>query len=642
MNVNDEVKNRAINTVYSILRRTGHVPIVSNIARCAGFCYYYARLSEAIGVRNLHGHLVDRISGKGDIVHKVLGMASLKIFMRSKIPDKDFIRKSVDEAVKMLQSSRLIASDKDINNVKNQASTMLLNLCRELPRLGSNSLELRNPWDCVPIVEQQFIDYTLHMRGTPDLILEYPYEKKAIVVEWKTSSETPTKHEEAQVLAYALLEAVRLGYYVNNKGDIIKAVVGRLDSNKVKDFKVLPIIIRPTQGKLLKPHPVLLSLAGVSDDKLKEAFIKFKSLAYDVLLSAEHLTLLLVDQRDFGVPIEETTARIPIKGETREVNLVRHKPRQLHGGVPYKQSKYPCKTKTGKPFCNMLDPCRFYFGRGFGAKEDYERVMWGLRFKVFREKERMLLIYRTLYELFKWYGTDEVRKKLVEGEPLQWVIGERLAERESVAPLRMVIKRYGVGGKVDEFIYRVDLLDKLSISSEEEFILKGIRRIREFEKELFYVVSEGKPVLLTPCDGPTPTLSISLFGRVDKVEVHDDSMEYEIGLPSKLLKYQFLIYREYLRANPSIYGQNIFMFEVNVDLTQMDLSSIDALQRALKSESTDLHQEVEELGKISEEEIEREINLLENIRSEILAEDSEADDFFKFLKNIITRGVKRG
>ena len=64
----------------SLLESSGHVPIVTNISMGVGYCSYYARLTEFIGVKSWLNYTVDRFSGKGRKAHELMGLSCVKIF----------------------------------------------------------------------------------------------------------------------------------------------------------------------------------------------------------------------------------------------------------------------------------------------------------------------------------------------------------------------------------------------------------------------------------------------------------------------------------------------------------------------------------------------------------------------------------
>lgn len=601
-----------------LLDKTGHLPIVTNVSRGAGFCYYYARLSEAIGVKKLWGHLADRIAGKGNDVHKIMGVASLRLFGGEMEPES--VVELVDDVATEL-SGQLRQPEVDV--VKDISKLLFTNLLSELPRLVE--ITSMNPDSVFPIVEQQFMDYQLHMRGTPDLILEDRKNRKAIVIDWKTSAETPAQHESAQVTAYALMAGRRLGM---SKEDAVKAVLGqpRLDSSgrmtSIGDISILPVIVRPTTTRRagLRPHPILFA----KPDELQSRYEDFRNLAYDVCVEAQHLSLLLTDQWQItGVRPEETKVDMTIQGKPQRVNVLRYSPRQLGRGKPSVQEKWPCRTRTGGEFCNLLEPCKYYFGRNFADQDNYEAAMWSLRFKIFNINERDLLLYRAIFDTFENYGKDDVISKLQNGEGIRVTIGHA-PTFDSKLKMRLEAVRDKYANS-----FRMDVIDKLE---PERDGLIGTRAVREFERKSrrYRVVNEGKPVLLSSVDCGAPLLSVGVFARVDEIEPGEHQIRYHLRPPSKILTYQTMLFHEYLKLDPKI-GHNMIMFEANVDLTQMELGATDALQRALRATNAPA------VG-LSEDELRRELTFTEETAGE-MKEDSEEQTLEEKLKEIIEKGT---
>jgi len=87
-------------TVKRILSTTGHVPVAYNVARGAGFCSYFARMVEAIGVKE---SIPLRISGKGSEIHKILGIASIYVFKDGVLPPPEhYIDEGLEDAINTL------------------------------------------------------------------------------------------------------------------------------------------------------------------------------------------------------------------------------------------------------------------------------------------------------------------------------------------------------------------------------------------------------------------------------------------------------------------------------------------------------------------------------------------------------------
>lgn len=612
-------RNLILDIGKQLLEKTGHIPIVTNVSRGAGFCCYYARLSEAIGVKKLWGHLTDRIAGKGNDVHKIMGMASLQFFGYKKASDS--ISDLVDDVTTELRRKNQLRQA-DADDVKNISKLLFTNLLDDLERMVQiTGMDLASAF---PVVEQQFMDYDLHMRGTPDLILEDSKNQKAIVVDWKTDKETPAEYENAQVTAYALMEGRRLGM---SKKEAVEAVLGhpvRDASNRmtsIKDISILPVIVRPTQRASLRPHPILFAELN----ELESRYNAFKNLTYDICVEAQHLSLLLTDQLQLtGVNRDETKVEMIIRGKSQRVNILRYTPRQLRRGNPSVQDRWPCRSHTGAQFCNLLQSCRYYFGRSFGEQDEYETALWTLRFKTFNINERNLILYRAIFDTFEYYEKKYIIEKLEGGEGIRVTIGHAPMFDQNIK-MRIEAKRDKYSG-----IFRIDVLDKLE---PERDGLLGTRDVREFEKKSrrYRVVNEGKPVLLTPVDAGSPLLSLGVFARVDEIDPEENRIRYHFRAPSKILTYQSMLFQEYIKLNPEL-GHNVMMFETNVDLTQMELNAIDALQRALQdADPTDVG--------IDEDELRRELTFTEETADEI-NEESEEQTIEERLKEIIRRGMQ--
>jgi hypothetical protein len=616
-----------IDIANTILKYAAHVPLVTNIARGAGFCYYYARIAEAIGARHMLDQRVSRIAGKGSTVHKLLGIISLRLFSQGihyALTQVNNIRTFIEEILQDDDLRQVLQVPKDeIDATIILSSQLMMNLLSNLSRMLT-SININPDSKVNPIVEQQFIDYTLHMRGVPDLILEFPEEQSALVIEWKTTRDTPMNHEKAQVVCYALMEAVRLGYRTKDRA--INAVMGELSlgdaSPRIINLKVLPAIIRPTQEGRIEPHPIMVA----EPSNLKEKYDKFKKLIYDVCLMAEHLTLLTANIRDFSsMPISYyqalCTKKLSFANEEVQASIFRIKPKQITSGFPKKRDKFPCIPRL----CHYnyeYGPCEFYFGRSFGEKTDFDSAMWSLRFKIFREKERMLLPYRALHELFRSYSAGKVIEKIKNGEGFVWYIGEA-PYPSTIIKMRMDIFRH----EEPLVSFRIDVLDEGYVEGD---IMFGYRKLRNIEinERIYRVIPEGKPVFITIVDSWTPLLSIGAFGRIDEVRVEEDSdrLEYVIGLPSPVLRYSMLIFGKYLRFYPER-RRNILISEMNVDLLGAELQSIDAMQRAIK-----MMLEVEK-----DEYIKRG---LENQLSEVKKAQEEFITLEPFLSRIIGRGLR--
>lgn len=600
-----------------ILRTTGHVPIVSNIASGAGMCYYAGRLSEAIGVKKLFDHEIDRFSGKGSDTHQILGLASLYLFSHHDNLDAR-IHDCVDRAIRDATDYLRKPEELDPSLIE----SMILNLVQNLGKiLGVIGADLK---DMVPIVEQQFIDYMFHMRGIPDLILEDKKNCKAVVVDWKTGKETPTDIEEAQIICYSLMEARRLGF---DRERSIRAVLGDLDGNDVKNVNVVPVIVRPPMLRsVFKPHP---ALARNPKDVPKQ-YQQFRKLLCDVCLEAEHLTILITNQEQLtGVKPQECKEEISFDGKTYSGNFLRFKPRQIGSGSPQTQDGFPCKSPDGTPICRLLQPCNFYFGK-FEQQDNYDKTMWRIRFGIFDSKERDLLAYRGIHEIFRYRSRDQVVGALKNGQGIRIRVGE-VPSISNALKSRIEILRgdYSV-------VLKADVLDSVAPSENNSNVLIGRRGIRSYENEVagFRFISVSKPVLITPVDVDDPLLSLGFFGKVESVDIADDNiLQYSVRVPSRILNYQMILFSKYLEQRPDL-RKNVLMFQVNADLTQMELNALDALHRRLDDEkeaASDRHT-VEEL-QLEQEYIRKE---QQDLEAEV-----ERQSLEKLLRDIIDRGTRR-
>jgi hypothetical protein len=613
---NNYAGKRAVSAIEQILQKTGHVPLVTTIARGAGFCTYHARLVEGIGVKPIQGHIVDKASGKGDDIHKILGLASLRLFTDFDYTNIEFIVRSASNELKRYS---LLQDRNEEQNIQT-ASKLLSNLINKLS-LFEDILEIKVR-DTYPIVEQQLIDYDLRMRGIPDLILEHKKEEKAIVIDWKTNRETPNDYESAQVICYALLEAKRLGY---EKEDAIRSICGELKENRITSINILPIIIRPDEKLALKPHPIFSD----KSDEIRERYEKFERLIRNVIIMAEHLTVLISNQERLTDYKRQST--IGSIGQ-KECNYVRLTPFDLGlpRGNPNNQDKYPCNT------CYLKEPCSFYFGYASGTDDDeYNRKMWRLRFIVFDEKEQQLLPYLAIYNIFNFWSYDEVISNLKAGKGFRYTLG--FTPSPDDIPSSIIISRSERGGrKPKEIRKRIDIIDNITpkVINNLSIILKANRPIRnyEYEKAITYIINEGKTVLITipyPRKDINPLLSINFFGKIDEVSIDNNIVSYTISLPSKVLRYQTLVFTKYLDNNNF---NDLIMVEIDVDLTRLELNAIDYLHRII-NEDTDYTSSEEK------DEKEREKMEMEDSRSAGIDTD-EGKEFEEFLKEII--GYSRG
>ncbi|MEM0348077.1 MAG: PD-(D/E)XK nuclease family protein [Zestosphaera sp.] len=620
----------ALKVLEEILSKTAHVPTVTSVAIGAALCSFKARLIEAIGaIKKQHVHVFkDRIMGEGSDIHRVLALASLLYFKEG-----HSIPKSVKKSIEELGSQREFIKNQGDHLLK-EAIKLLEYLINQLPSwtklLG---VELKN---LNPIVEQTLIDYEVRLRGIPDLILEDCKNRKAIVIEWKTGgSRTPYNYEIAQVLAYAILEARRLGYPPE---ELERVILGHLDDDgSVRDFSILPVIIRPTYQGEIYPHPSL-----APPNKVRKRYDEMKNLIQRILIEADHLTVLLTNQKELtGKDPEDLRVTLLDKGI--DVNVLRYTPHILKRGVPKEQKTWPCANKKGKVICEYNDACRFYFGE-FGKKEDYERILWGLRFEALGKREEMLAVYRGLHEFFRYnlfikkLQVEEVLKKLQEGNGI-------IVELD-VSPKVNLSTRYDgksicreilvLRGSKELFRGGLDVIESVNVDVDRGIIIAS-RKVHEYEKKTKYgflprLIREGAPVMLSFMDSWSPLLSTNIFGRVDSVNIRGEDIEYELGFPSRLLELQRCVFAHYIRND--LIGKYL-LAEVNVDLTRADLESIDAIHRCLdKCRSLGVKDIKEEIDR---DELMKELKILKVTKKRLSRELGEDTSLGLILREILAR-----
>jgi hypothetical protein len=185
-------------------------------------------------------------------------------------------------------------------------------------------------------------------------------------------------------------------------------------------------------------------------------------------------------------------------------------------------------------------------------------------------------------------------------------------------------------------VLKADVLDSVAPSENNSNVLIGRRGIRSYENEVagFRFISVSKPVLITPVDVDDPLLSLGFFGKVESVDIADDNiLQYSVRVPSRILNYQMILFSKYLEQRPDL-RKNVLMFQVNADLTQMELNALDALHRRLDDEkeaASDRHT-VEEL-QLEQEYIRKE---QQDLEAEV-----ERQSLEKLLRDIIDRGTRR-
>lgn len=563
-----------------ILSWTGHIPSVTSVANAAARCRYYARMVESIGVRAPYERN-ENVSGRGDDVHKILGLAVLAFY-----EEHGSLRSSADPGAFV---DRVCESDADIVSCEGgrveEARALLRRLLNLLPRLCE--VVGTSPDRLFPLVEQQLASYEVHMKGVPDLVLEDRENMRAIVVDWKTGDEKMWKTDEAQVVAYSILEAMRLGY---NRSEVKEAILGKLSGDTVKEVKILPIIIRRSERAELKPHPALAPI-----DKVEDRYRDLGVLIDKVLKAAEFLTMTITNHEKLvGEDLKESCSTY-IAG--KQAKLLRISPPSLPAGNPRRQDRFPCAS-NGRIICGLAEDCKFYFGEFEEGTLEQEKRIWHERYKIFENKEQQLLIYRALEELFKRRGYDVVIDKMKNGEGIicdiramdyrferLYAAGRRRIDRKILISLPFADSRAN-----DRIEKRYELLS----IERFEFERNMIRASRQFsgyeasgggEEGRYHVIPVGSTVFVSFIDGPHPYLSINVFSRVADVEVQDNRIIYMLDSPSPVLRYQMKIAGRYIDIFKKMGRKpEILVIEADVDLTKIELEMLHIMQRMVRKD----------------------------------------------------------
>ena len=556
--------------------KVSHLPRVTTVASLVGHCAYDGKLKQLIGIKQV---VSSSYPGKGLFVHKLLALASIEVFGKNEVPQS--VERLFHDLANELISGRYF-SNKNENN-KNQyeneiktAAELFNSLLRLKPILFS--LVGTHQDDVRPIVEQQIFDYDVHMLGVPDLVLEDTRNKKAIVVEWKSYSQdgdqSVSGYEKAQAVAYAMLEARRLGYeiYTNWNDDVqlLDAISGKLTDNGIKDIRVLPVIVRPQlllnpRLKIL-PHPVF---SGSKD--VNSAYKSFRALMGEILVAARYLTYIVTSFYTYGYDKKTSFEECNPEGSDRPAFL-QLPPRPIPRGNPYDQDNSSlCRS------CSLRDECQFYFGTYHLDK--FEKMAWTLRFATLAKKEKMLWNFRAIYELSRRYSRQNLISLLKKGRSFEWsgdLMDNPNSRQKNVVKITLDPK--------DPVSFKIDVLDELWYDDNSGTFI-GVRELRSFERQTPFVLDERTPVVIYANDGSStiPT-SINMTGIILDVEFVNDGKKtyvvYRIGIPSQALQFQKLIFAKYSKIYPQIF-KDVIVAQIGVDLTHIDLITLDAFHRII-------------------------------------------------------------
>lgn len=518
------------NVLMEGLRGTSHLIKAVSVARAVGRCPFEARLIEVMGASDFMAS-ASVFPGKGLSVHQVLAVAVPRLF-------NDFLKyldftgayKSIDDYVKEAFDEFVTSGVPPIAEEGGTRKNIILSSARlmagkfiELMRDVHNR-ELIDLSKARVRSELQLYDYKLHIRGIADLVVENPESKRGVVIEWKTSrgaegGATPSSDELAQAYIYAILIAHRLGY-----PDGTKAVL---------ECNVFPVIIRD-RGRI---NPYSVSHCYPTANRVFDE----KNLLNQIKFAATHLILSILDLRKVDNSWDRDKERkiCGVKEGDKVVVKYRRVPKILFEDKHYllnpKENKdYPCKS------CGLKDACEFYLFSGHGM-EEVDKLAWRARYRVFGVRENAL---QPFYALAK-------------------------------------------EGYINSFI-RLDGASRADYFESLEFDSDGLkvrlrRPIREEEENrgIPLTVREGKPAIIFLRDADEIIYSTNFTGNVDSVSVRGDEVNVVVSFEGKYTRLEYFLLKELVEREPNL-KQGVVVIEGNVDLTHIELTSIDAFQRATK------------------------------------------------------------
>jgi len=659
--------NKCIENIDLALSATSHLVRIRSVAKAAGFCAYYARMAEKMGVMEvLEGSGI----GRGRIVHRILGLASLLMFSEKTNPSSRDAETYIDRAINELG----IEAD---DRARAVAATLLQRLVEVLPTAKS-LLGLTSEDPLFPIVEQQFMDFRDRMYGAPDLILENPEKRKAIVVEWKTYSVddkkggTISNYEKAQVLAYSILEARRLGMTKYNeifkamtgltlkqagkairrfrKGVISSQEVSKLLDQARKNVAILPIIVGRSGGYPPSPFPELYVQNNL--DYIMKRLENMYKLFQAVIVAAEFLTLQITNVPELvrtvtGIGEREEKFREKFnqicKSKRGNYPVYSYTPfKFLKAGKPGRWDKYPCNIC---PFKGEGGPCDFYFGPG-KPKDYFDKLMWWARYTVYREREKDLINHMAMHILF---SDSHIKEYILENSsrnPAEFrvVIGRQPQAFKVKRRLVVNVVHVYRGGK-EESRFRFEVFDINGIEVEDENTLKLVRPLRVVEEQNELIGVIRRSVILSLIDpknaNPNPLLSINTFVFLDdEVELEGDNVVYKAYVPSAFLQYSFKLFSKYIKIYKSSgISALVIAFEAPVDLTIMELRAIDAIHRYIKLDQS-IRDVLRQHGVNEDDIIQKEREIVEKFsptRDDVVEGEATIQKLRKLLKEKIVR-----
>jgi hypothetical protein len=612
-----KLDNLCIDIAYKISSRTTHLVKASSVAIAAGFCPYATRLVDWVGVKGAWP-IKQNLPGKGEDVHKVLSITFPEvfydIFYRSQVRIdhiRDIINKKIDLAVNYLIKIGIISqqpSRDEIIELMRRAIEGLL--------IASKQLDM-NLSNVKVFTEMQMISYSFNLWGVPDVVIEDPDSKRAIIIEWKTGSPHVREKDKIQVYTYVLLELERLGHINPNMS--LNELLDTAITTNPKHTVVYPMIVRTGIRSSLyySNYP---SLPQATRKDVRELVEEARRYIRRILLSSHFISILVSGLSPVGLSYESNIldkCRIYITSSSGKkigglaFNFI---PLELRRFAPAN-----CELMR-KGMCPWSKYCEIYFAEFEHSGIDAE--LWKFRYRVIAKHLRDLAPYKLLYELSYRYGPHELVNYVSRGFGFQMTIDTRnvilsVAEKGDIEvkivqkPNELEVIRVTNQGIDTLFNGRIDVFE-LDLNEYGEFIEDVLilrRPFREFEyidedrvESIFKIASSEKrprtvrsrkPVQLFVIEPHVSQLTMmqNIFARVDNVKFNYSKREIEVFIRpiSWALKLPFLLFKSTLRRFFSTNKVIVFVAEVNADLTHIELEALGSLHTVMKRVSKELN-----------------------------------------------------
>jgi hypothetical protein len=509
------------------LRASSHLVKAVSVARAVGRCPFEARLIEIMGASDLAAS-TSVFPGKGQSVHQVLAVAVPRLFVDF-IAVREFdkalgaVENYVNAAYNELREARVPPLEEEARTTRGDA---VIRSAVEMARVFVQFMRQLDAKQVLDVsearvrAELQLFDYKMHVRGVPDLVVEEPAKRRAVVVEWKTSlgmegGATPSPDEIAQGYVYSIMVAHRLGFKDGAKA--------------VEECAVFPVVIRDKGRK--NPYSISRCFKTANSTRLSE-----EKILKEIKLAATHLILSMLNLKkvDSSWDREKEKALCGSGGKV----VFRYVPEALRNKGytlnPHVNTNYPCGS------CRLREACKFYLFSKQNPDEVHQ-LAWRTRYRVYGVRENALLPF---YSIAK----------------MSWVRGFIRLE----------------GGARADFFERIEV-------DGGELKADLIRSVREEEERrgVPLTVREGKPVTIFLGDSDEIIYSTSFSGNVDKVLTEGDELRVVVSFEGKFTKLSYFLLRDLLSREEKL-SRGVVAVESNVDLTHIELMAIDAFQRAVK------------------------------------------------------------